>query len=491
MTTTWKLSTRILLGYLVPCLAFAAAVIAVYVESARLQHTIAESERIDYIVEQGYQLEIYVTAMQSLTRGALLRPGETEHNFRTWQQKRADYDKAVAMLRKTVHEPSQFAMLDRLVDSVNAMNTLTQAQFERMKSNRRKEALAEFDTGSDLHLRDDFDRIATQFFERERQLERVYRDGAADGIVLVKTIVFGTAVFSLLVSLLAGWLIATRTAKTLRELISVIAASSTQIAATTEQHEGAMTQQASAVTETTATVEEMVATARTNAEQAEQAEQAELATQSAGQAQGMTREGLELVMHNEANMVAMEETMNRVGEQIVGLSERAGQIGEIARVVGELAAETNMLALNAAVEAARAGEQGRGFAVVATEIRKLADQSKKSAERANQLVSDIQNATNGMVMTAEEGSKTTHSAAASAHSASQAFEKVIHLADQVVENGRQVLLNSKQQAVALAQIDIAMKSINSGAREMATGTVQMREGMSRLSGVAVKLNRML
>ena len=49
-----------------------------------------------------------------------------------------------------------------------------------------------------------------------------------------------------------------------------------------------------------------------------------------------------------------------------------------------------MLALKAAVEAARAGEQGKGFGVVAGEIRKLADESKKSAQKINDLATDIQ-----------------------------------------------------------------------------------------------------
>lgn len=66
-------------------------------------------------------------------------------------------------------------------------------------------------------------------------------------------------------------------------------------------------------------------------------------------------------------------------------------------LVSELANQTNMLTLNAAFEAVRAGEHGKGFGIVASEIWKLAHQSKKSAERINALVQDIQRATNSTV----------------------------------------------------------------------------------------------
>ncbi len=103
----------------------------------------------------------------------------------------------------------------------------------------------------------------------------------------------------------------------------------------------------------------------------------------------------ESLVHLEKVNALKESVMNNAGEmtgQIDKLVEMAGRVSELVAGVNSIAEQTNLLALNASIEAARAGENGRGFAVVAQEIRKLADDTKKSLEGMKTFVSNIQTA---------------------------------------------------------------------------------------------------
>ncbi|WP_199248451.1 methyl-accepting chemotaxis protein [[Phormidium] sp. ETS-05] len=178
-----------------------------------------------------------------------------------------------------------------------------------------------------------------------------------------------------------------------------------------------------------------------------------------------------------ANQAAVQaessaQAARHVGSLVMRLSEQTTEISKMNTLVTELANQTNMLALNAAVEAVRAGEQGRGFNVVAGEIRRLADQSKKSAENIGVLVSDIKMlASNGGINSSDM----------------MKIDNIVTAANNIILSSQQISLASKQQAMAIQQVLEAMNAINQGAEETASGMSQTKTSIQMLSKAAEHL----
>lgn len=93
----------------------------------------------------------------------------------------------------------------------------------------------------------------------------------------------------------------------------------------------------------------------------------------------------EMVEHNQVISKAVGSAKATVNE----LNESMEKVNHALDEILDIAEQTNMLALNAAIEAARAGEQGKGFAVVADEIRKLAEQSKATADNISCIIQEL------------------------------------------------------------------------------------------------------
>lgn len=89
-------------------------------------------------------------------------------------------------------------------------------------------------------------------------------------------------------------------------------------------------------------------------------------------------------------MENIEVEVNKSVGIVKQLEESMGRISDIVTTMTGISTQTNLLALNASIEAARAGEAGKGFSVVAEEVRKLAEESKRSSDNIYEIIGELQ-----------------------------------------------------------------------------------------------------
>ncbi|MCT7957053.1 methyl-accepting chemotaxis protein [Laspinema palackyanum] len=177
------------------------------------------------------------------------------------------------------------------------------------------------------------------------------------------------------------------------------------------------------------------------------------------EAQTIATGGRQSVDRTLEGMTTLKENVEAIALQIDHLHEGARQIGTIASLVGSLADQTNMLALNAAVEAVRAGDRGKGFSVIATEIRKLADRSRQSADKINTLLGDIQSSVVATSKATQEGTKTVQVNFEIVQETAVSLAGVLNAIDGVTASAQEISLATHEQAVAIQQLVAAIDMI--------------------------------
>ena len=322
-----------------------------------------------------------------------------------------------------------------------------------------------------------------RLFELTNTAVGAAEESAANKLQQLKTIEVFVTIFNLIivVAIIGG---SRRITNTLNEFTSNITLSTTEIASKVERQENVANEQANSVGQTTSTVDDLGETSRRSAIQAEES------ARSASMALTLAESGAETVEQTRVGMESLKERVREIAEQIINLSEQTEQIAGVSELVGDLASQTNMLALNAAVEAARAGEYGKGFGVVAGEIRKLADQSRKSADKINNLVTDVQAAMNSAVMVTDEGKKTAESSIELALDTAESFIGVKDAINNVFANTSEISNAAKHQAVGIQEILAAINALNLGAMDTAadmenvkSSTVKLKKSTDELKAI--------
>jgi methyl-accepting chemotaxis protein len=273
------------------------------------------------------------------------------------------------------------------------------------------------------------------------------------------------------------------TSRQIRHASSGVAAAAAEILAATTQQNASSTEQDAAVTQTMATAEQVRTTVKQTADRAQAV--ADLSQQSLA----VSRAGATAVVDSANGMILLREQVESIAENILMLSERTQQIGEIIGTVNDIADQSKMLALNASIEAARAGEEGKGFAVVAMEVRQLAEQSRTATARVRDILNEIQQATNTAVMVTEEGSKGAENGVALVERAGEAIRNLAAAIEDAAQSAAQIAASTQQQTNGMEQLTVAMASIQHATAQAVASTHQTEETARKLDEMARQMEQ--
>ena len=480
MFTNLKLRNRMLLGYSVPILLFVGLTIPTFSSANKAAEAFKQTKMSLNTVEGGSQMGFGLAKMARDTRGYIALNKDAGF-LRDYQNNLKYFNERAEFISKNIEKPEQKQRLEKMIGLGKEYDEFANKLINLVNQGKQKEAIEILRNREGYNIIKEFEETNAAFNNKEREILNAATAKAEANLNFLLMLVAVGSLLGISVALISAFAISSGITRKISQAVSAIASSSNQIASTVEQQERISTQQATSVNETTTTMDELGASSQQSADQAESA------VMAARQALGLTEDGNEAVDRTLQGMTELKDRVTAIAQEILRLSEQTSQIGNISNLVSDLANQTNMLALNAAVEAVRAGDQGKGFAVVAAEIRKLADQSKKSAEKINLLVTDIQHAINATVMVTDQGTKTVQESMQITQKTAESFAGVANAVNNVVLSNQQISLNIKQQAIAIQQVVSAMNNLNQGAKETAVGITQTKVGTQKLNEAAQDL----
>jgi len=260
-----------------------------------------------------------------------------------------------------------------------------------------------------------------------------------------------------------------------------IGTSASEILASVNQHSDSASLQSAAIGQTSATVNELRVAAEDTAQLA--GEVADRANHSLK----VTGDATTAVGAITAAMEEIRERVDAIAEDIVTLSDRTQQIGEITATVNGLADKSKLLALNASIEAARAGEHGRGFAVVAEEVTKLAEQSKEATAQVEAILGDVQSATSAAVRASQEGTAVVERGLELTERAGEGIRSLADTIQESFDAAQQIAASAQEQSVGIEQIAEAMNHVNDGTSQFLDGAHQSQLAAEKLGDLAAQL----
>ncbi|TWI59090.1 methyl-accepting chemotaxis protein [Halalkalibacter nanhaiisediminis] len=298
----------------------------------------------------------------------------------------------------------------------------------------------------------------------------------------------------------------------LKEILSNIAISSDQVAASSEQLNAGASESVRAADQITESIQSVASGAEKQVESTNTANEiasniskgmdqiaknVQSVTESTTLTQQKSKNGLVVIDKTVSQMNEINNKTDQISNVIMSLEGKSKEIGNIISLITAVSDQTNLLSLNAAIEAARAGEHGKGFAVVADEVRKLAVESNDSASKISQLIHDIQQDIQRSVTAMSEGNESVKEGLVYATEAgseftaiSESISDILKQIEEVSTSIKQISLSTVTMVQSIDEASTIAENASAYSQNVAASAEEQMATMEEISASAETLSRM-
>ncbi len=194
--------------------------------------------------------------------------------------------------------------------------------------------------------------------------------------------------------------------------------------------------------------------------------------------------GSTALQHNVQELLDIKNTNMQTIEGIKSLNSKINGIWDIVSIINNVADQTKIIAFNAELEASSSGEAGKNFHIVATEIRRLSDNIIDSIKEIREIISEIQKASDTLILDSEKGSNQIDSGCESARSLESGFESIMQSSKATADSSHEILENVTQMTGASEQIFIALQQIAQGIESFSQSTSNISNASENVKQIA-------